>query len=573
MKKVFRLNVVLLMLICCYLITFTMFAQTVEHRQKNKLAHHEINTEKYVPVNQNDLARSPGYRSFGDNGFTVQVNIDSNGLNIVGDAANEPSIAISPVDPNKIVIGWRQFDTISNSFRQAGYAYSSDGGHTWTFPGVIEPGIFRSDPVLDSDAQGTFYYNSLTSQMGDYWCDVFKSTDGGATWDLGTFAQGGDKQWMVIDKTNGSGSGHIYAFWTYLYSICSPGFFTRSSDGGFSYESCTTIQGSPYWGTLAVGRTGDLYAAGVESSGFQVCKSSNALDSSQTVTWDYSTPVDLDGDALGWIGPNPSGLAGQTWIAVDTTSGSTSNNIYVLCSVERSSNQDPLDVMFSRSTNDGLNWSSPIKINDDLTETEWQWFGTMSVAPNGRIDVVWLDTRDNPGTYLSSLYYSYSEDGGVTWSQNSRMSDAFDPHLGWPQQQKMGDYFHMISNDDGVHLAWANTINGEQDVYYTFIASPVTSIDESITAVQQAKFELLPNYPNPFNPKTTIRYNINKEGFVSIKVFSILGQEISTLINKHHSPGSHEVVFDGSEFASGVYYYRMQIDNQFVDMKKLLLLK
>ncbi len=64
--------------------------------------------------------------------------------------------------------------------------------------------------------------------------------------------------------------------------------------------------------------------------------------------------------------------------------------------------------MFARSTNGGVSWSSPIKINDDPGTSAYQWFGTMSVAPNGRIDVVWLDTRDNPGSNISALYYSNS---------------------------------------------------------------------------------------------------------------------------------------------------------------------
>ena len=66
---------------------------------------------------------------------SVQVNVDANGNNIVGDAANEPSIVVDPTNPQHIVIAWRQFDTIASNFRQAGHAYSTDGGLTWTFPG------------------------------------------------------------------------------------------------------------------------------------------------------------------------------------------------------------------------------------------------------------------------------------------------------------------------------------------------------------------------------------------------------------------------------------------------------
>ncbi len=107
---------------------------------------------------------------------TTQVNVDANGQNIVGDAANEPSIAVDRNNPNSMAIGWRQFNTITNNFRQAGFGYTTNGGQTWTFPGVIEPGVFRSDPVLESDIYGNFYYNSLTNNP-TYFCDVFNSMD------------------------------------------------------------------------------------------------------------------------------------------------------------------------------------------------------------------------------------------------------------------------------------------------------------------------------------------------------------------------------------------------------------
>jgi hypothetical protein len=123
--------------------------------------------------------------------FGVQVNVNALGANIPGDAANEPSIAVDPTAPNHMVIGWRQFDTIASNFRQAGWGYSHDGGRTWTFPGVIQPGTFRSDPVLGADAEGTFYYCSL---RGDFSVWFFKSSDGGVTWGPQLDAFGGDKQ-------------------------------------------------------------------------------------------------------------------------------------------------------------------------------------------------------------------------------------------------------------------------------------------------------------------------------------------------------------------------------------------
>ena len=300
-----------------------IFSQTNEQKKDktpNPRLHHEVKDDDYIPIDRESQGRSPAYNYSMSNITTHQVNVDGNGQNIVGDAANEPSIAVDPNDRNKMVIGWRQFNTVSSNFRQAGYGYTTDHGQTWTFPGVIQPGIFRSDPVLDYDNDGNFYYNSLTNDP-DYYCKVFKSSNGGSSWDNGTDAFGGDKQWMTIDKTDGPGSGHIYAFWTSYFSTCYPGFFTRSTNGGGSYENCITIPDDPYWGTLMVGFNGHLFVGGTSGStyDFVVARSTNAQISGQTVIWDMYTNVSLDGSITYGIGPNPGGLGGQTSIAVDTS--------------------------------------------------------------------------------------------------------------------------------------------------------------------------------------------------------------------------------------------------------------
>jgi hypothetical protein len=85
---------------------------------------------------------------------SIQVNVGPWGCNIVGDAANEPSIAVDLTDPRKMVIGWRQFNSVSSDFREPGWAYSHDGGHTWVFRGSLDPGVFGSDPVLAAAPDG-----------------------------------------------------------------------------------------------------------------------------------------------------------------------------------------------------------------------------------------------------------------------------------------------------------------------------------------------------------------------------------------------------------------------------------
>src|ERR1700704_5812335 len=110
---------------------------------------------------------------------SYQANVDANGQNITNDAANEPSISIDPTNRNKMVIGWRQFDSVSSNFRQAGWGFTSNGGVSWTFPGVLESNVFRSDPVLASNDLGHFFYLSLLTNFFD---DMWRSVDGGQSW-------------------------------------------------------------------------------------------------------------------------------------------------------------------------------------------------------------------------------------------------------------------------------------------------------------------------------------------------------------------------------------------------------
>ncbi|MFA5403806.1 MAG: T9SS type A sorting domain-containing protein [Ignavibacteria bacterium] len=91
----------------------------------------------------------------------------------------------------------------------------------------------------------------------------------------------------------------------------------------------------------------------------------------------------------------------------------------------------------------------------------------------------------------------------------------------------------------------------------------------NITAL---KYELSQNYPNPFNPITNIKYQIQKTGLVTLRIYDITGREIKTLVNEIKNPGNFIVTFNGSEFASGVYFYRIQ-SGDFVQVKKMLLIK
>src|SRR6202040_3857490 len=148
----------------------------------------------------------------------------------------------------------------------------------------------------------------------------------------------------------------------------------------------------------------------------------------------------------------------------------TNNNIYMLASVQPPGATSGTDLMFVRSTDGGRSFSAPHRINDDpINHSKWHWFGTFSVAPNGRLDAVWLDTRNAANNTDSQLFYSSSTDGGNTWSQNIALSNSFNPFIGYPNQNKIGDYITIVSDNTGSNVAYAATFNGEEDIYYVRI--------------------------------------------------------------------------------------------------------
>jgi hypothetical protein len=413
-------------------------------------------------------ATSPGLISQFGPYTSYQVNVNANGNNIVGDAANEPSICVDPTNRNKMSIGWRQFDSVSSNFRQAGFAHTINGGTTWISAGVLQRNVFRSDPVLNSDSAGRFFYLSLLQTFFD---DLWRSLNGGQSWAYLAAAYGGDKQWFTIDNTNSSGHGFQYQSWSSDGNNFAGRQFTRSTNGGVTWMNPIDIPNSPAFGTLDVDSSGNLFIGGAELEGGQIwcVRSTNAKNGGVVPTFDQSTAVNLGGHIVAGQQINPQGLAGQVFLAVDRSGTSTNNHIYMLASVQTA--VTGTDVMFVRSTNGGQTFSAPRRINDDpVNHAKWHWFGTLSVAPNGRIDAVWLDTRNAGNNTNSQLFYSYSLDGGNTWSPNVAVSNSFNPFLGYPNQNKLGDYITIVSDNGGANVAYAATFNGEEDVYYVRIA-------------------------------------------------------------------------------------------------------
>jgi hypothetical protein len=146
-------------------------------------------------------------------------------------------------------IGWRQFDTWTWNFRQGGWGYTPDGGLTWTFPGVLEPSVFRSDPVLNSDETGKFFYLSLLETFCD---NIWRSTNGGQSWlelQPDGNAGGGDRngspsirpmEWATVSNTR-RGARQPLAL-----AACSAALLTGESHGK-PRSICLTLPGGEHW--------------------------------------------------------------------------------------------------------------------------------------------------------------------------------------------------------------------------------------------------------------------------------------------------------------------------------------
>jgi hypothetical protein len=132
--------------------------------------------------------------------------------------------------------------------------------------------------------------------------------------------------------------------------------------------------------------------------------------------------------------------------------------------------------------------------------------------------------------------------------------------------------YSLTNAGTGVVQVISSNIHNPADQRVLTFTGNGTATDVSLSRDVPAEFSLQQNYPNPFNPSTTIEYKTVNAGFVTLKVYDVLGNEISTLVNHEMFPGTHRVVFEGKGLSSGVYVARLQMDNR-VESKRLVLIK
>jgi len=209
---------------------------------------------------------------------------------------------------------------------------------------------------------------------------------------------------------------------------------------------------------------------------------------------------------------------------------------------------------FYLSTDNGTNWYE--------LSTPWanSYSSVASILPIGQ-DTVLVDLGRWASVEDSNLVYK-STDSGLSWVliDNGINSDAIVNLL------YSSDSSLYATTRDGLYKSTSFGNNW-------FPVEPfVTSLIDNELEYQLKDYRLEQNYPNPFNPSTKISYQLPQQGFVTLKVFDVLGKEVTTLVNEKKSAGSYEVDFSAKGLASGIYIYRMKV-NEFIESKKMILIK
>jgi hypothetical protein len=229
---------------------------------------------------------------------------------------------------------------------------------------------------------------------------------------------------------------------------------------------------------------------------------------------------------------------------------------------------------------DGSNWVNDYKftytydVNNNMIEWLWQdWDGSN-----------WVYTDKNTYTYdgnnnmIEELWQGWDGSNWVNYSKHTYTYDVNNNMIEWLWQNWFGswvNFWKWTYTYDGnnnmieeLRQDWdgSNWVNDKKKIYtYT-----ITGIEQLADGIKT--YSLSNNYPNPFNPSTTISYSVPEIEFVTIKVYYVLGNEVAILVNEEKSVGSYEVEFNATSLPSGIYFYRIQAGT-FIETKKMVLLR
>ena len=177
-----------------------------------------------------------------------------------------------------------------------------------------------------------------------------------------------------------------------------------------------------------------------------------------------------------------------------------------------------------------------------------------------RLELVDANTNEELGSFNELRYNKTSKEefNAKNYQMNTRGLGTRQVKLRISVEENFGGNYALTTNVTNVIDSVLQKTNYEEISLKK--AAPITTYD------------LAQNYPNPFNPSTIIKYQLPKDGFVTLKVYDILGREVKTLVNEYQSKGRYDVIFNAENLASGIYIYQLR-SGSFIANKKLLLMK
>lgn len=524
--------------------------------------------------------------------FTVVLSLAAqpfqNILISTSNSPSEPSICINPRNTNYVVAGAN-----INS-----YYYSTNGGLNWSSRFGLTSSLYGvwGDPCIIVDTLGHFYYFHLSNPpSGGHWIDRIvcqKSTNNGMNWsNPGTYTfydpnKDQDKEWAVVDYRN----NYIYVTWTQFDNYGTSNqldssniLFSKSTDGGLTWVNwgasgtakrlnllggdCVDEDNTVEGAVPAVGPNGEIYVAWagpkIRNSQFGIF-----FDKSTDggTTW-LANDIYVADQPGGWdymIG----GIYRANGLPVtccNLSNGPYRGHIYINWTDEAGTNDH--DVKFVRSTNGGLNWSAPLRVNNDPAGKE-QFFSWMTVDnTTGYIYILFYDRRNSSsGSTATEVYLAKSTDGGTTFTNMMVSETPFVP----TSSVFFGDYTNITAAQNKIRPIWIR-LDGTSLKLYTAIIDFTTGVNPVVSELPKS-FKLEQNVPNPFNPVTKIYYSVPSASFITLKVYNMMGQEVSTLVSGYKETGNHEINFDGTGLSSGIYFYKITAPG-YSETKKMMLLK
>ena len=460
----------------------------------------------------------------------------------------EPAVIMNPANTGEILVAGMP----DNAY------YSTDGGFTWNHEIIQSPFGVNADPVLLADQSGHYYFIHLPNVINRVICH--RKDNIASTWDMESFASYDgihdvDKEWASFDPVNNI----IYLSWTYFdeWGSSNPAdssciFLSHSADGGVTWSTPVRVsdqKGNAQGGNYSAhgsynttGPNGEVYVAWFGPAGLMFDRSDDQGD-----TW-LPHDINTTGQHINWIYSIPAVNLGVTFpfIACDRSGGPHHGNIYISWADKRNGGNNA-DVFIVRSTDGGMTWSPPIRVNDD-PPGKHQFFPALTVDQvTGKVWVVFFDRR-NYTDANTDVYMAVSEDGGETFT-NFKVSEAPFVPL---STVFFGHYLGITAHDDHVFPVWNRMDDGENSLIGA-IVDPTIIGKEDLFKVPEAQIR---NYPNPFTESSFISFLLREPSRITLQLFDISGKLISNLIDAQtFSTGKHVTKIDAAALGlkPGVY--------------------